>query len=66
MKYHQTNFPFACIKDAEENSFKEFPRFLYTDYSKITPENAVCVLYLAKKYLISSLTEMLRDSGGKH
>ena len=45
------------IEDAEEESFKEFLRFLYTDDCKITAENAIRVLYLAKKYLISSLTE---------
>ena len=45
------------IEDAEEESFKEFLRFLYTDDCKITAENAIGVLYLAKKYLISSLTE---------
>ena len=45
------------IEDAEEESFKEFLRFLYTDDCKITAENATVVLYLAKKYLISSLAE---------
>ena len=45
------------IEGAEEESFKEFLRFLYTDDCKITAENAVGVLYLAKKYLISSLAE---------
>ena len=45
------------IEDAEEESFKEFLRFLYTDDCKITAENAIRVLYLAKKYLISSLGE---------
>ena len=45
------------IKDADEESFKEFPRFQYTDYCKITTENAIRVLYLAKKYLIWSLAE---------
>ena len=45
------------IEDAEEESFKEFLRFLYTDDCEITAENAIRVLYLAKKYLISSLTE---------
>ena len=49
-------FP-ICIEDAEEESFKEFLRFLYTDDCKITAENAIGVLYLAKKYLISSLAE---------
>ncbi len=46
------------ITDAKEESFKEFLRFLYTDDCKITSaENAVQVMYLAKKYFISSLTE---------
>ena len=45
------------IEDTEEESFKEFMRFLYTDDCKITAENAIGVLYLAKKYLISSLAE---------
>ena len=45
------------IEDGEEESFEEFLRFLYTDDCKITAENAIGVLYLAKKYLISSLAE---------
>ena len=45
------------IEDTEEESFKEFMRFLYTDDCKVTAENAIGVLYLAKKYLISSLAE---------
>ena len=45
------------IEDAQDESFKEFLRFLYTDDCKITAENAIGVLYLAKKYLISSLAE---------
>ena len=49
-------FP-ICIEDAEEESFEEFLRFLYIDDCKITAENAIAVLYLAKKYLISSLAE---------
>ena len=46
-----------CIPDAEEESFVEFLRFLYTDACKITAENAMVVMYLAKKYLVSSLAE---------
>ncbi len=46
------------IPDADEESFRELLRFLYTDDCKITSaEHAVQVMYLAKKYLISSLTE---------
>ena len=45
------------IMDAEEKSFKEFLWFLYTDDCKITAENAIGIMYLAKKYLISCLAE---------
>ena len=45
------------MTDVEEESFEEFLRFLYTDDCKITAENAIGVMYLAKKYLISSLAE---------
>ena len=45
------------ISDTDEKSFEEFLRFLYTDECKITAENAIGVLYLAKKYLIPSLAE---------
>jgi hypothetical protein len=46
-----------CIPDAEKESFEEFLRFLYTDACKITAENVIGVMYLAKKYLVSSLAE---------
>ena len=49
------------IEDAEEESFKEFLRFLYTDYCKITIENSIGVLYLAKKYFIWSLAKKCCD-----
>ena len=52
----QKDFP-ILMTDTEEESFKEFLRFLYTDECKITAENAIGVLYLAKKYLISSLAD---------
>ena len=45
------------LADTDEESFKEFLRFLYTDDCEITVENAIGVLYLAKKYLINSLAE---------
>jgi hypothetical protein len=45
------------ITDAEEESFEEFLRFLYTDDCKITAESAIGVMYLAKKYLISPVAE---------
>ena len=45
------------LEDTDDESFKEFLRFLYTDDCKISAENAIGVMYLAKKYLISSLAE---------
>jgi hypothetical protein len=47
-----------CLPDADEESFKEFLCHLYTDDCKITAENAIGVMYLANKYLMSSLTEI--------
>ena len=49
-----------CIEDAEEKSFEEFLRYLYTDDCKITAKNAIGVMYLAKKYLIWPLAEKCR------
>ena len=46
--------------DAEEKSFEEFLRYLYTDDCKITAENAIGVMYLAKKYLIWPLAAKCR------
>ena len=48
------------IEDAEEKSFEEFLRYLYTDRCKITAENAIGVMYLAKKYLIWPLAAKCR------
>ena len=45
------------LEDTDDEGFKEFLRFLYTDDCKISAENAIGIMYLAKKYLISSLTE---------
>ena len=45
------------ISDTDEKSFEEFLRYLYTDECKITAENAIGAMYLAKKYLIPSLAE---------
>ncbi len=52
----QKEYPIR-LPDTDEESFKEFLRFLYTDDCKITAENAIGVLYLAKKYLILTLAE---------
>ena len=52
----QKEFPIR-LEDTDDKSFEEFLRFLYTDDCKISAENAIGVMYLTKKYLISSLTE---------
>ena len=52
----QKEFPIR-IEDTDDGSFERFLRFLYTDDCEITAENAIGVMYLAKKYLIPSLTE---------
>ena len=46
------------ISDTDEKSFKEFLRFLYTDDCILTEKNVVPLLYLAKKYMVGTLTEM--------
>ena len=45
------------LDDTDDKGFEEFLRFLYTDDCKINADNAIGVMYLAKKYLISSLAE---------
>ena len=45
------------LRDTDEKSLEAFLRFLYTEQCSETPEVAVKVLYLAKKYTIPSLTE---------
>ena len=45
------------MTDTDEDSMKEFLRYLYTDKCKITAQTAIGVLYLAKKYLMSCLAE---------
>ena len=52
----QKEFPIR-LEDTDDESFEEFLRFLYTDDCKISAENAIGVMYLTKKYLISSLAE---------
>ena len=52
----QKEFPIR-LEDTDDESFKQFLRFLYTDDSEIRAENAIGVMYLAKKYLIWSLAE---------
>ena len=45
------------LKDTNEEGLREFLRFLYTDECNLSTNNAVFVLYLAKKYIVPSLTE---------
>ena len=45
------------LRDTDEDSLKEFLRFLYTDQCALTPDNAARVMYLAKQFIVPSLTE---------
>ncbi|XP_028396060.1 BTB/POZ domain-containing protein 6-B-like [Dendronephthya gigantea] len=45
------------INDTEEKSFEEFLRFLYVEDCEVTAGNAIGIMYLAKKYFISSLAK---------
>ena len=45
------------LSDTNDDSLQEFLRFLYTDECNLTADNAVFVLYLAKKYIVPSLAE---------
>ena len=45
------------LSDSDDDSLEEFLRFLYTDDCNLTPDNAVFVLYLAKKYIVPTLAE---------
>jgi hypothetical protein len=49
--------PVVHLSDTDEESLEEFLRFLYTDECKITADNVVSVLYLAKKYIVPSLAQ---------
>ena len=45
------------LSDTDDESLEEFLRFLYTDDCNLTADNAVFVLYLAKKYIVPSLAK---------
>ena len=49
--------PVVHLSDTDEESLEEFLRFLYTDECNLTTNNAVFVLYLAKKYIVPSLAQ---------
>ena len=44
------------LTDTDDESLEEFLRFLYTDECKLTGDNVVSVMYLAKKYIVPSLS----------
>ncbi len=45
------------LKDTNEEGLQEFLRFLYMDECNLSTDNAVFVLYLAKKYIVPSLAQ---------
>ena len=45
------------LGDTNEESLQEFLRYLYTDECNLSTDNAMFVLYLAKKYIVPSLAE---------
>ncbi len=45
------------LSDTNDESLQEFLRFLYADECFLTTDNALSVLYLAKKYIVPSLAE---------
>ena len=45
------------LSDTNDENLEEFLRFLYTDECKLTPDNAMFVLYLAKKYIVPALAQ---------
>ena len=49
--------PVVHLSDTDEESLEEFLRFLYTDECNLTPDNAVFVFYLAKKYIVPFLAQ---------
>jgi hypothetical protein len=49
--------PVVHLSDTDEESLEEFLRFLYTDECNLSTNNAVFVLYLAKKYIVPYLAQ---------
>ena len=49
--------PVVHLSDTDEESLREFLRFLYTDKCDLSADNVVSVMYLSKKYIVPSLTE---------
>ena len=47
------------LRDTNDDSLEEFLRFLYKDDCNLTADNALLVLYLAKKYIAEKCIEFL-------
>ncbi len=45
------------LSDTDEESLEQFLCFIYTDKCDLSADNVVSVMYLAKKYIVPSLTE---------
>ncbi len=45
------------LSDTNEDILEEFLRFLYTDECNLSTDNALFVMYLARKYIVPSLAE---------
>ena len=48
---------FVEISDCEFESLLELLRFIYSDEANLSPDNAMQLLYLAKKYMLPSLAD---------
>ena len=48
---------YVDISDCEYESLLELFRFIYSDEANLTPDNVMQLMYLAKKYMIPSLTD---------
>ena len=57
---------FIDLPDCDSEGFLEFLRYIYCDEAKLTGNCVMQVLYLAKKYIIPSLTELCRRFLEKH
>ena len=49
--------PVVHLSDTDEESLREFLRFLYTDKCDLSADNVASVMYLSKKYIVPSLTK---------
>ena len=54
------------ISDCDHESLLELFRFMYSDEVKLNADNVMQVLYLAKKYMLSSLADKCTEFLGEH